>query len=155
MEQTFGNNYDHEATRRFFRRWWKVLTAVFVVAAIASLVVSLLIFAFEWKKKLTLVWWDLLLMVLQGVMGIVLFVMIFSQHPTTSINFQILLFNPLPFIYIYKVYRRQKTHYWNLLLTMTVLFLLGGIWQSYAEGLYIVALSLLLRFWSNIIHAKK
>lgn len=43
MEQTFGNNYDHEATRRFFRRWWKVLTAVFVVAAIASLVVSLLI----------------------------------------------------------------------------------------------------------------
>ncbi len=123
--------------------------------AVILLVVSLLIFAFEWKKKLTLVWWDLLLMVLQVVMGIVLFVMIFSQHPTTSINFQILLFNPLPFIYIYKVYRRQKTHYWNLLLTMTVLFLLGGIWQSYAEGLYIVALSLLLRFWSNIIHAKK
>ena len=123
--------------------------------AVILLVVSLLIFAYEWKKKLTLVWWDLLLMVLQGVMGIVLFVMIFSQHPTTSINLQILLFNPLPFIYIYKVYRRQKTHYWNLLLTMTVLFLLGGIWQSYAEGLYIVALSLLLRFWSNIIHAKK
>ena len=32
----FGNNYDHEATRRFFRRWWKVLLVVLVLGAIAS-----------------------------------------------------------------------------------------------------------------------
>ena len=43
MEQTFGNNYDHQATARFFRRWWKVLVIVFVVAAAASLAVSLVI----------------------------------------------------------------------------------------------------------------
>ncbi len=43
MEQTFGNNYDHRATRRFFARWWRVLLVVAVVAAIASLVVALLI----------------------------------------------------------------------------------------------------------------
>ena len=43
MEQTFGNNYDHQATVRFFRRWWKVLVIVFVVAAAVSLGVSLLI----------------------------------------------------------------------------------------------------------------
>jgi len=43
MEQTFGNNYDHQSTIRFFKRWWKVLVVVFVVAAAASLVVSLLI----------------------------------------------------------------------------------------------------------------
>ena len=43
MEQTFGNNYDHNATLRFFRRWWKVLTVVAVVAAVASLIVALLI----------------------------------------------------------------------------------------------------------------
>ena len=30
----FGNNYDHEATRQFFRRWWKVQLIVFVVGAI-------------------------------------------------------------------------------------------------------------------------
>ena len=41
MEQT--SYYDHQATVRFFRRWWRVLTIVFVVAAVASLVVSLLI----------------------------------------------------------------------------------------------------------------
>ena len=43
MEQTFGNNYDHQATARFFRRWWKVLVVVAVVAAVVSLIVSLLI----------------------------------------------------------------------------------------------------------------
>ena len=32
----FGNNYDHEATRRFFRRWWKVLLIVFVLGAIGA-----------------------------------------------------------------------------------------------------------------------
>ena len=43
MEQTFGNNYDHQASIRFFRRWWKLLLIVFVVAAALSLGVSLLI----------------------------------------------------------------------------------------------------------------
>ncbi len=43
MEQTFGNNYDHGATLRFFRRWWKMLAIVAVVAAIVSLVVALMI----------------------------------------------------------------------------------------------------------------
>ena len=45
MEQTtgFGNNYDHQATLRFFRRWWKTLLIVFVVGAAASLLVAFLI----------------------------------------------------------------------------------------------------------------
>ena len=36
----FGNNYDHEATRRFFRRWWKVLLIAFVLGAIASCIAA-------------------------------------------------------------------------------------------------------------------
>lgn len=43
MEQTLGNNYDHQATARFFSRWWKVLVVVAVVAAVVSLVVAMLI----------------------------------------------------------------------------------------------------------------
>ena len=39
----FGNNYDHEATRRFFRRWWKVLLIVFVLGAIGSGIAAYLI----------------------------------------------------------------------------------------------------------------
>ena len=78
-------------------------------------------------------------------------VMVFSQHPTTSLNLQLLLFNPLPLLFINKVYRRKPTHYWNLLPVMTLLFYIGGIWQDYAEGMEIVALCLLLRYW---IHTK-
>ena len=36
----FGNSYDHEATRRFFGRWWKVLLIVFVVGAAGSAVAA-------------------------------------------------------------------------------------------------------------------
>lgn len=43
MEQNFGNNYDLSLTGRFIRRWWKLLTIVFVVAAAVSLLISLLI----------------------------------------------------------------------------------------------------------------
>ena len=45
MEQTigFGNGYDHQVTVRFFRRWWKTLAIVFVVAAAVSLAVAMLI----------------------------------------------------------------------------------------------------------------
>lgn len=122
---------------------------------IVLVIVSLLIFGYEWKHKQTLKWWDLLLMSLQGIMGLVLLVMIFSQHPTTSINLQILLLNPLPFLFIYKVYKRKPTVWWQLMPVLTLLFLIGGIWQHYAEGMYFVALSLLIRFWSNIRNGKK
>ena len=45
MEQTtgFGNNYDHQATVRFFARWWKTLLIVFVASAAVSLLVAFLI----------------------------------------------------------------------------------------------------------------
>ena len=43
MDQNFGNAYDHQATVRFFRRWWKLLVAVFIVASVVSLIVAMLI----------------------------------------------------------------------------------------------------------------
>lgn len=42
-DKNFGNGYDHNATIRFFKKWWKLLTWVFVLAIAASVVVSLLI----------------------------------------------------------------------------------------------------------------
>ena len=39
----FGNNYEIKNTVNFFRRHWKLLTAVFVVAAAVSVVASLLV----------------------------------------------------------------------------------------------------------------
>ena len=118
------------------------------------LVLSLIILAFEWKRKKTFKYWDGLLMLLQGLAGCVLFVMLFSQHPTTSTNLQILLLNPIPFIFIPSVLRRRPTRWWKVLLTMAVLFLMGGIFQHYAEGMMIVALCLLLRVLINLKYNK-
>ncbi len=44
MEQNeFGNNYDFKATTRFFKKHWKLLTIVFFVALVVSIVASLLV----------------------------------------------------------------------------------------------------------------
>ena len=123
--------------------------------AVLLLTVSLVIFAIEWKRKKTFKYWDAALMTLTGLAGCVLFVMIFSQHPATSLNLQLLLVNPVHLFYLPAVLRRRRTRYWWLvLLTMVNLFLAGQLFQDYAEGMTILALCLLIRFWSHFKHEK-
>ena len=114
--------------------------------AVVLLIVALLLRGLEWKLKTVFVWWDVLLMLAQGLAGCVLFAMIFSQHPTTSLNLQILLLNPLPLFFIPSIIRGKKTKWQNLLLVLVVLFFIGSLFQHYAEGMLILALSLLSRF---------
>lgn len=114
--------------------------------AVTLLIVALLLCGLEWKLKKVFVWWDVLLMLAQGLAGCVLFAMIFSQHPTTSLNLQILLLNPLPLFFIPSIIRGKKTKWQNLLLVLVVLFFIGSLFQHYAEGMLILALSLLSRF---------
>ncbi len=113
------------------------------------LLISLLICFAEWKRRKTFIAWDVLLMVMQGLVGLVLFVMLFSQHPTTSTNLQFLLFNPLPFFFLPAVIKRKETNWQKILFAMIILFAIGSMIQSYAEGMMIVASCLLLRI---IIH---
>ena len=120
-----------------------------VECAIAFLAISLLILFYEWKLKKTCKYWDALLMLVQGLAGCVLFVMLFSQHPTTSTNLQVLLLNPAPLFFIPAVLRRRQTRWWIVLSTMVVFFFIGGIFQHYAEGMIIVASCLLLRALIN------
>ena len=114
--------------------------------AVILLLIALLLRGLEWKLKKVFVWWDVLLMLAQGLAGCVLFAMIFSQHPTTSLNLQILLLNPLPLFFIPSIIRGKKTKWQNLLLVLVVLFFIGSLFQHYAEGMLILALSLLSRF---------
>lgn len=114
--------------------------------AVVLLIVALLLRGLEWKLKKVFVWWDVLLMLAQGLAGCVLFAMIFSQHPTTSLNLQILLLNPLPLFFIPSIIRGKKTKWQNLLLVLVVLFFICSLFQHYAEGMLILALSLLSRF---------
>lgn len=122
--------------------------------AVILLMVSLTIFLWEWRRRKTCKYWDASIMLLVGLAGCVLFVMLFSQHPTTSTNLQLLLVNPVHLFYLPAVLRRRKTHYWYVLLAMVCLFLIGGIFQHYAEGLLILALCLLLRFWIHLKNEK-
>ena len=116
-----------------------------VFMACLLLLISLGIAFYEWRKKKICKWWDVLLMTVQGLVGIVLTVMIFSQHPTTSLNLNLLLFNPLPLLFIPAIIKGKRNTWRKLQLTMLILFAIGGIFQSYAEGMWIVALCLLKR----------
>ena len=115
--------------------------------ALILLALTVVIMLIEWKSGKRQVWYDVILMTIQGLAGCVLFVMLFSQHPTTSTNLQILLLNPLPLFFIPSVIRQNVTRWQKILFTMIILYLIGSIFQHYAEGMIIVALSLLLRIW--------
>lgn len=109
------------------------------------LAITIGISIFDWKRKKRSAWYDSLLFLMQGLAGCVLFVMLFSQHPTTSTNLQILLLNPLALGFIPAVIRKKNKTWPKIQMAMVILFFIGGIFQHYAEGMYIVALCLLLR----------
>lgn len=109
------------------------------------LAITIGISIFDWKRKKRSAWYDSILLLMQGLAGCVLFVMLFSQHPTTSTNLQILLLNPLALGFIHAVIRKKNKTWPKIQMAMVILFFIGGIFQHYAEGMYIVALCLLLR----------
>ena len=113
--------------------------------AMLLLAVTLSVSLFEWTRKTATRWFDLLLMSVTGLAGCILTLMLFSEHPTTSTNLQVLLLNPLPLLFLWPVIRGRKTHFFTIWLVLALLFLVGGLWQSYAEGMYVVAASILLR----------
>ncbi len=113
-------------------------------------VIGLGIFLMEWKKRRSFLAWDLLLMVVTGVLGIVLTMMLFSQHPTVSMNLQIILFNPLPWFYLLTVIKGRPTWYWHITSVLALLFLAGELLQDYPEGIWCLALCLLLQAYIHI-----
>ena len=121
-----------------------------LICAIILLVISLLLFLLEWRQKKVYVLWDIVLMLLTSTLGIVLTLMLFSQHPTVSLNLQIILLNPLPLFFLWPVIRGRQTRYWKITAILAVLFLIGSIFQSYAEGIHVLALCLLMQCYANI-----
>ncbi len=119
-----------------------------VFLAIAFIIVVASIIEIYTKKNF---WWlDGLLLLLTGIPGLILFAMIFSQHPTVQLNFQILILNPLNLIFVWKTVKKMRKgklywyyEVWGILLLLA-LFL--QIWQQYAEGMSILASSLLIRY---------
>jgi len=123
------------------------------VCGILLTLVALIIFLIEWKKKCAFLAWDLLLMTVIGTIGIILTMMLFSQHPTVSLNLQILLLNPLPWFFLWPVFKRRETRYWMISGVLALLFLIGAAFQSYAAGIQSLALCLLMQCYIHIKRA--
>ena len=119
---------------------------------IILLIIGIIIFLTEWKKRTAFIVWEVLLMVASGVIGIVLTLMVFSHHPTVSLNLQILFFNPIHWLFLWPVIKRKQTRYWLIIAILCVLFLIGSLFQSYAEGIWSLALCLLLQ---SVLHIKR
>ena len=127
-----------------------------LACAAILLAVGIVIFFVEWRKKRIFVLWDVLLMITTGTIGIVLTLMLFSQHPTVSLNLQIILCNPLPWLFLWLVIRGRETRYWKITAILAVLFLIGSFFQCYAEGIHVLALCLLMQCYANMkIKAQK
>ncbi len=118
--------------------------------AVLLLVISTLFVFIENRRRKTFLAWDIVLMALTGLAGIIILALFFSQHPTTSTNLQIFLLNPLPLFFIFSVARGKCTRYWKLSASLLILFFIGALFQDYADGTLILALCLLMRCWINL-----
>lgn len=122
----------------------------------------LLLFTFvimlcERRSKKSYWGWDILLMFLQGVAGcVIMFMILFSQHPTVDENYLVILLNPLPLIMlpilIYSLVKHRTPVVMYLQVAMVLLFLLSApiVGQSYPAPIYICALALLVRSWFHL-----
>ena len=124
---------------------------------IALIIIGVSLIEYFWSKNLWLT--DAILMPLIGLTGMILFVMIFSKHPTVNINFQILILNPIAlFMAIPMVIKQRKgmLTWWHKTYVLCLfLGILCGLFQDYAEGIRILALSLLVRYTIVIFCLKK
>lgn len=108
----------------------------------------------EARRKKTFKAWDIALFTCVGIAGIVVTALLFSEHPTTSTNLQALVLNPLPLFFLPSIARRKPT-FWRIFAVLTALFLIGALFQDYADGMVIVALCLLTRCAANLAPARK
>lgn len=105
-----------------------------------------------WEYRHKRVFWqlDAVIMACSGVPGLLLLVMMFSQHPFVQLNLQILVFNPLALIFLLPVcrdLRRQRLHLWfyRIVPAFCMLFWLGFLLQDYAFSALAMSLILFVR----------
>lgn len=106
--------------------------------------ISLVMMLFNYRRQQVYWAWDLALMLTSGLMGIIFFVMIFSQHPCVSLNFILLFFNPLPLFFLYNTIKKKKVIWWKIWGVLIILGLFGSLFQEIPLPILIVASFLLL-----------
>ena len=144
-------SYDESGHTAKARSIGQILSPTVCFVALLLLTIAITLAEFRLKR---LYWgYDLMLMLLTGLAGCVLTVMIFSEQPTVRVNFQLLLLNPLPLLMAWSAvrsWRRRQSHVLETVcLCLTILFVIAGFWQTYADGMYVLALTLLVRSQSK------
>lgn len=134
------------------------VTPQFVYITLLLLIAAIVVAEFKTKKRF--LWVDISLLLASGLAGLILFVMLFSEHPTTSTNLQIFILCPLNLywaIYIIKNKRNERKlrKAWTFLSIMLCIGLSGRLIQVYAEGMPLLALSLLLKNCCNLYATRK
>ena len=112
--------------------------------ALIFAVISLVMMLFSYRRQQVYWVWDLALMLTSGLMGIIFFVMIFSQHPCVSLNFILLFFNPLPLFFLYSTIKKKKVIWWKIWGVLIILGIFGSLFQEIPLPILIVASFLLL-----------
>ena len=127
------------------------LFAPFVVLSVLVLVV-LLISLRQFRKNKISYWLDYILLFVSGITGLVLlWFVIYSEHPAMHPNYNLLWAVPvnLPFMFAWMVkkWRLSLKWYWPALSVWLFLFLVFGFWvpQAYPVGFYLITLMVLCR----------
>lgn len=121
-------------------------------ASLLFLLFTLIVMLIEKRHKRYYWGWDILLMGLQGVAGLLLsFMVLFSQHPAVDVNWLLIWLNPLPLfilpIYIYCMRKGKKVSVLWVEVAMILAFFVASpfVPQYFPPALYPCAIAILSR----------
>ncbi len=134
------------------------LISPLALGIILCVLILLLSFYGLWKK-IDLRWFDAIIFSINGLFGcLVLFLILFSKHPFTFANFNIIWLNPLffcPLLFaIFKKLQRYEFIYYAIVSIVLVLFLFGSsmLSQEFNDAVYPFTIIFLLRALSYVIN---
>ena len=129
---------------------------------VVLLFVSLILAWWSVRKGKALWWWDMLLFGAQGLGGcIIAFLFFFSVHPTVSSNWLLVLFNPIPLLYLpVMVYRdvkgKKDTYHWVNVICLTLFMIsMPFLPQKFNVSVLPLALSLLVCSLGHLVLYKR
>ena len=112
----------------------------------------------QWKFRRIWWGWDILLYASQGIAGcIIAFLFFFSVHPTVGSNWLLILFNPIPLLYlpvmVYKAIKHKKDayHVVNLIYLTLFIVILPFCGQEFNLTILPLALGLLVNSAGHIL----
>lgn len=122
-----------------------------IFCSLLLLLVTMVVVAWSIRKGRSCLAWNVLLFFLQGIGGcIIAFLFFFSLHPTVGSNWLLMLFNPLPLLYlpvlIYRGIKGKKDpyHWYNLACLTSFMILMPFLPQEFNPTVLPLALSLIL-----------